>query len=197
MSSASSFVPIFDDTLRYSTRAPVFFSSWWKWIVWSRTAVYAFTGTLTRPKLIEPLHVARGMPRGVPARAIGEPRGDTGGMNALRRASCGSTARRRCSGSSWRRTPGSSSCPGSCATPITSSPNCTQGLMWDQTEVLRYDHYVPREPARQRRANRRLPAAAPDRPAPSIALPRPVHGRRRDPLPRRPATSRVCTATAR
>jgi hypothetical protein len=34
--------------------------------VWSRTAVYAFTGTLTRPKLIEPLHIARGMPRGYP-----------------------------------------------------------------------------------------------------------------------------------
>src|SRR3954470_6785538 len=54
-------------------------------MVWSRTAVYAFTGTLTRPKLIEPLHVARAMPRGVPAGRLGEPRGDTCGHECLRR----------------------------------------------------------------------------------------------------------------
>ena len=143
MSSASSLRPDFDDTLRYSTRAPVFLSSWWKWIVWSRTAVYALTGTLTRPKLIEPLHVARGMPRRYPLAASMNRGGDTGGVNAsaeelridrqarvqrielgaelVGRTRAGVRARRR-----GRR-----------------SPSCTTHSTWEQTEVLRYDHYVP------------------------------------------------------
>ena len=49
-------------------RDPDFFSSWWKWTSWSRTAVYAFTGTLTRPKLIVPVQTGRAMAAGVPHR---------------------------------------------------------------------------------------------------------------------------------
>src|SRR5215207_2151439 len=61
MSSASSVRPVFSETFLYFTRAPVFLSSWWKWTVWSREAVNALTGTLTRPKLIDPFQVGRGM----------------------------------------------------------------------------------------------------------------------------------------
>src|SRR3954469_20075629 len=50
-------------------RAPVFFWSWWKCTLWSWTALKAFTGTLTRPKLRLPLQMARGMPGGYPGRA--------------------------------------------------------------------------------------------------------------------------------
>src|SRR3954469_4732632 len=50
-------------------RAPVCFWSWWKCTLWSWTALKAFTGTLTRPKLRLPLQMARGMPRGYPGRA--------------------------------------------------------------------------------------------------------------------------------
>src|SRR5581483_7642898 len=50
-------------------RAPDFSSSWWKWTSLCRTAAYSFTGTFTRPKLIEPDHTARaivGLLRGAP-----------------------------------------------------------------------------------------------------------------------------------
>ena len=39
-------------------------------MVWSRTAVNAFTPTLTRPKLIEPDQTARAIPPGYPLRAL-------------------------------------------------------------------------------------------------------------------------------
>src|SRR5690606_2501284 len=42
-------------------RAPLSLSIWWKCTSWSRTAVYAFTSTFTRPKLTAPLHSARAM----------------------------------------------------------------------------------------------------------------------------------------
>ena len=66
MSSLSIFLPVFSDTFSYRMRAPVLVS-WWKCTSWSRTAVYAFTGTFTSPKLIEPDQIARGAMRvGVP-----------------------------------------------------------------------------------------------------------------------------------
>ena len=70
MSSASTSRPDFSDTLRLRMRDPDFLSSWWKWTSWSRTAVYAFTGTLTSPKLIEPDQMGRAM-SAVPRLAVG------------------------------------------------------------------------------------------------------------------------------
>src|SRR3954453_15150336 len=61
MSSARTSRPDFSDTFLFRTRAPDFLSSWWKWTSWSRTALYAFTGTLTNPKLIEPDQIALAM----------------------------------------------------------------------------------------------------------------------------------------
>src|SRR4051794_14033744 len=40
--------------------APVFSSSWLKWMSFCFTAEYSFTGTLTKPKLIDPDQIARG-----------------------------------------------------------------------------------------------------------------------------------------
>src|SRR3954464_3138696 len=48
-------------------RAPVLFSNWLKWTLWSRTAANAFTGTLTSPKLMDPLQIARAMTQLYPA----------------------------------------------------------------------------------------------------------------------------------
>src|SRR3546814_12429441 len=62
MSSASTSLPDLAETFSYLMRAPVPFSSWLKCTSWSRTAVYAFTGTFTSPKLIEPVHTDRTMP---------------------------------------------------------------------------------------------------------------------------------------
>src|SRR5215210_3813451 len=55
-------------------RAPVFFSSWLKCTLWSRTAENAFTGTLTSPKLIEPLQIALAMGRWYPRAGPAMPR---------------------------------------------------------------------------------------------------------------------------
>src|SRR3954471_19466950 len=66
-------------------RAPVFFSSWLKCTLWSRTAENAFTGTLTSPKLIDPLQIALAMGESYPAAAGPmRPAGGTG-----RRGPCG------------------------------------------------------------------------------------------------------------
>src|SRR5687767_7149882 len=73
MSSASTSLPLFSDTFRFRIRAPVFFSSWLKWTSWSRTAVYAFTGTFTSPKLMVPLQTGRAMVVALPARRPREP----------------------------------------------------------------------------------------------------------------------------
>src|SRR5262245_5683242 len=40
---------------------PVFESIWWNCTFLRETAPYSFTGMLTRPKLIDPLQMARGM----------------------------------------------------------------------------------------------------------------------------------------
>src|SRR3954463_953358 len=61
MSSARTSRPDFSDTFLFRTRAPDFLSSWWKCTSWSRTALYAFTGTFTNPKLIEPDQIALAM----------------------------------------------------------------------------------------------------------------------------------------
>src|SRR5262245_2943246 len=61
MSSLSSLRCVFSETFSYRTRAPDFLSSWWNRTSCSRTAVYAFTGTFTNPKLIDPDHIARAM----------------------------------------------------------------------------------------------------------------------------------------
>ena len=45
-----------------ATRMPVLPESWWKRTVLRSIALYSFTGTVTRPKLIVPDQIARGMP---------------------------------------------------------------------------------------------------------------------------------------
>src|SRR5688500_7837312 len=69
MSSPDTSLPLFSATFSYRMRDPLFLSSWWKCTWCSRTAVYAFTGTLTRPKLIDPDHTDRGMAVPLPAGA--------------------------------------------------------------------------------------------------------------------------------
>jgi hypothetical protein len=44
-------------------------SIWWNDTFFRETAVYSFTGMLTSPKLIAPLHIARGMPQIYPSGA--------------------------------------------------------------------------------------------------------------------------------
>jgi hypothetical protein len=61
MSSVFTSRPVFSETFLLRTRAPDFLSSWWKCTSWSRTAEYAFTGTLTSPKLMEPDQIALAM----------------------------------------------------------------------------------------------------------------------------------------
>ena len=53
--------PVFSAIFSYRMREPVFLSSWWKWTLWSRTAEYTLTGTLTSPKLTEPDQIALAM----------------------------------------------------------------------------------------------------------------------------------------
>src|SRR3954454_3942256 len=55
---SSTGLPVFSDTFSYRTRAPLA-SSWLKWTLWSWVAVYAFTGTLTKPKLMAPDQIDR------------------------------------------------------------------------------------------------------------------------------------------
>ena len=43
------------------TRTPVLPDSWWKRTVLRSTALYIFTGTVTIPKPIVPVHIARGI----------------------------------------------------------------------------------------------------------------------------------------
>ena len=43
-------------------RAPVLADSWWKRTVFGEVALYSLTGTLTSPKLIAPLQIARAIP---------------------------------------------------------------------------------------------------------------------------------------
>src|SRR5215204_1580982 len=55
----SSFV---DASTRFcAIRCPVLPLSWWNRTVFLLTAEYSFTGTLTSPKEIAPLHIDRGM----------------------------------------------------------------------------------------------------------------------------------------
>jgi hypothetical protein len=67
-------------------------------------------------------------------------------------------------------------------------------LPWQQTEVLRYDRYVP-----ERRlgvgVNADSRRCCAKRSSPEVTVSRPVHRRRRDPVTAR--TSRVCTVTGR
>jgi hypothetical protein len=42
-------------------RTPVALLSWWKRTVLRETALYIFTGTVTRPKLIAPVQMDRAM----------------------------------------------------------------------------------------------------------------------------------------
>src|SRR5690349_11523776 len=63
MSSASTSRPDFSETFLYLMRAPVFASSWLKWMAWSRTAAKAFTGIVTRPKLSAPDQIGRAIGR--------------------------------------------------------------------------------------------------------------------------------------
>src|ERR1700733_5550124 len=42
-------------------RTPVLLESWWKRTVLRLTALYSLTGTVTRPKLIAPVQIERGM----------------------------------------------------------------------------------------------------------------------------------------
>src|SRR5215218_3372168 len=72
MSSLSTSRPDFSETFLLRMRDPDFFSSWWKWTSWSRTAVWAFTGTLTSPKLIVPRQTGRAMRNGVPVSPPGQ-----------------------------------------------------------------------------------------------------------------------------
>src|SRR4051794_37456639 len=73
MSLLSTSRPVFSETRLLRIRAPVFFCSWWKWIVWSRTAEYALTGMLTSPKEIEPDQIARAMEDLYPVRRQARP----------------------------------------------------------------------------------------------------------------------------
>src|SRR4051795_4020903 len=64
MCSHGTSSPDFSETRLYWMCAPVPSSNWLKWMSCWCTAEYSFTGTFTRPKLIEPLQMARGI--GVP-----------------------------------------------------------------------------------------------------------------------------------
>src|SRR6476659_5022374 len=61
MCSHATSLPSAEQTRFCLIRAPS--SSWtmWKWTSFGDTALQSFTGTFTRPKLIAPLHIDRGM----------------------------------------------------------------------------------------------------------------------------------------
>src|SRR5215471_19691762 len=61
MASAGTSSPSAADTLRYWTREPVRVSIWLKLTDLRDTAVNSLIGMLTSPKLMAPLHMARGM----------------------------------------------------------------------------------------------------------------------------------------
>ena len=66
-----------------------------------------------------------------------------------------------------------------------------ESLAWQQTEVLRYDKYVPENRLGVGVRNDAHPLLRADRPAPSLSVSGAVHRRRGDPLSRRAATSRA------
>src|SRR3954447_1494127 len=78
MSSARTSRPDFSDTFLFRTRAPDFLSSWWKCTSWSRTALYALTGTFTNPKLIAPDQIALAMLGTYPVLRADTPRREPG-----------------------------------------------------------------------------------------------------------------------
>ncbi len=61
MSSKATSSPVEGSTRFWRIRAPVLADSWWKRTVLGEVALYSLTGTLTRPKLIAPLQIARGI----------------------------------------------------------------------------------------------------------------------------------------
>src|SRR5512134_3171251 len=61
MASPGTSLPSAADTFWYLMRLPVRLSIWLKWTVLRLTAEKSFTGTLTSPKLIEPLQMGLGM----------------------------------------------------------------------------------------------------------------------------------------
>src|SRR5664279_2756394 len=61
MSSQPTSSPVSAFTRCCFTRAPLRRSSWLKRTFFSEIAEYSFTGMFTRPKLIDPLQMARGM----------------------------------------------------------------------------------------------------------------------------------------
>src|SRR5215203_3620731 len=69
MSSKATSSPVWASVRFCAIRCPVFPLSWWNRTVFLLTAEYSFTGTLTSPKEIAPLHIDRGigpilLPRG-------------------------------------------------------------------------------------------------------------------------------------
>src|SRR5215207_7124048 len=61
MSSKATSSPVWASVRFCAIRCPVFPLSWWNRTVFLLTAEYSFTGTLTSPKEIAPLHIDRGM----------------------------------------------------------------------------------------------------------------------------------------
>ena len=59
MSSKATSSPVDGSTRFWRIRAPVLLESWWKRTVLGEVALYSFTGTLTSPKLIAPVQIAR------------------------------------------------------------------------------------------------------------------------------------------
>ncbi len=53
--------PVDGSTRFCATRTPLLPESWWKRTVLRSTALYSFTGTVTIPKPIVPVHIARGI----------------------------------------------------------------------------------------------------------------------------------------
>src|SRR2546423_7725963 len=62
MSSQGTSSPSAGQTRFCWMRTPSDSCSWWKRTDFLETALYSFTGTLTRPKLIAPVHIDLGMP---------------------------------------------------------------------------------------------------------------------------------------
>src|SRR5688500_15835815 len=61
MSSNATSSPVWASVRFCAIRWPVLPLSWWNRTVFLLTAEYSFTGTLTSPKEIAPLHIDRGM----------------------------------------------------------------------------------------------------------------------------------------
>src|SRR5450432_4017772 len=61
MSSKATSSPVDGSTRFCLIRVPVLADSWWKRTDFGEVAEYILTGTLTSPKLIAPLQIARGM----------------------------------------------------------------------------------------------------------------------------------------